>query len=61
MEFLRFNVVYSFVYITNAVALYISVEILKIDPRPAQLILLPIVTLISFFGQKLWTFKVKKQ
>jgi putative flippase GtrA len=60
MEFLRFNVVYSFVYITNAVALYISVEILKIDPRPAQLILLPIVTLISFFGQKLWTFKVKK-
>lgn len=60
IEFLRFNVVYAFVYVTNAVALYISVEILKIDPRPAQLVLLPVVTLISFFGQKLWTFKVKK-
>jgi putative flippase GtrA len=61
IEFLRFNVIYAFVYATNAVALYISVEILKIDPRPAQLILLPVVTLISFFGQKLWTFKVKRQ
>lgn len=60
IEFLRFNVVYAFVYATNAVALYISVEILKIDPRPAQLVLLPVVTLISFFGQKLWTFKNKE-
>jgi putative flippase GtrA len=60
VEFLRFNVIYAFVYATNAVALYISVELLKIDPRPAQLILLPVVTLISFFGQKLWTFKKRE-
>ena len=56
-EFVKFNIVYAFVYITNAVALYFCVEMIKIDPKPAQLILLPVVTIISFFGQKLWTFK----
>jgi putative flippase GtrA len=59
MEFLRFNVVYLFVYLTNAIALYICVDIFNVDPRPAQLLLLPLVTLVSFFGQKLWTFKEK--
>jgi len=59
IEFLRFNVIYLFVYFTNAVALYICVDIFNVDPRPAQLLLLPLVTLISFFGQKLWTFKEK--
>ena len=60
IEFLRFNVVYALVYLTNAGSLYVCVDIFKVDPRPAQLFLLPVVTIISFFGQKLWTFHEKK-
>ena len=58
-EFIRFNIVYAFVFFANAAALFVSVDIIHADPRIAQLILLPVVTLVSFFGQKLWTFNDK--
>lgn len=58
-EFIRFNLVYAIVFLVNAVALYGCVDVIHVDPRLAQLILLPLVTLVSFFGQKLWTFKDK--
>lgn len=58
-EFLKFNVIYIIVFIVNAAALFISVDIVSLNPRLAQLILLPVITVISFFGQKLWTFRVK--
>ncbi|OPX64339.1 MULTISPECIES: GtrA family protein [unclassified Methanoregula] len=55
-EFVKFNVVYVFVFAANAVALYICVDLLSVDPRIAQLLILPVITVISFSGQKLWTF-----
>jgi putative flippase GtrA len=56
-EFIKFNVIYVIVFIANAVALFVCVDIISVDPKVAQLILLPLITVISFFGQKLWTFK----
>lgn len=56
-EFLKFNVIYIIVFIVNAAALFISVDLISLDPRLAQLILLPVITVISFSGQKLWTFR----
>jgi putative flippase GtrA len=56
-EFIKFNIIYVFVFVANAIALFVSVDILSVDPRLAQLLLLPVITVISFFGQKLWTFK----
>jgi putative flippase GtrA len=61
IEFLRFNVVYAAVYVVNAVMLFIGVEGFGVDPRLAQLVILPFTTLISFAGQKFWTFKECKQ
>jgi putative flippase GtrA len=57
MEFIKFNVLYIVVFIVNAVALFVCVDIIYVDPKLAQLMLLPLITGISFIGQKLWTFK----
>ena len=59
LEFIKFNVIYAMVFIVNAIALFMCVEIIQVNPRLAQLLLLPVITLISFFGQKLWTFNEK--
>jgi putative flippase GtrA len=56
-EFVKFNVVYVIVFVANATALFLCVDIVSLDPRVAQLVLLPLITVISFFGQKLWTFR----
>jgi putative flippase GtrA len=58
-EFIKFNLIYAVVFIVNAVALFVCVDIMYVDPKLAQLLLLPIITVVSFFGQKLWTFKGK--
>lgn len=58
-EFIKFNLIYAIVFVANAIALFVSVDFLQVNPRLAQLILLPVITLVSFFGQKLWTFKDK--
>jgi len=55
-EFIKFNSVYAGVFITNAIVLVISVNILNADPRISQLIALPIITIISFTGHKYWSF-----
>ena len=60
-EFAKFNSIYAGVFITNAVVLIISVNVLDIDPRLSQLIALPIITIISFMGHKYWSFKRGKQ
>jgi putative flippase GtrA len=58
-EYVKFNLIYAIVFIANAIALFVCVELIYADPRLAQLILLPVITVMSFFGQKLWTFKDK--
>lgn len=59
-EFIKFNVIYAIVFIVNAISLFTCVDIIHADPKIAQLLLLPIITLVSFFGQKLWTFNNAK-
>ena len=58
-EFLKFNSVYGIVLLVNAVSLFYLVNRLNFDPRIGQLILLPIVTIISFSGHKYWSFNGK--
>jgi putative flippase GtrA len=57
LEYIRFNLVYLIVLVVNAAALVVAVNYLAINPRISQLFLLPVITLISFFGQKYWSFK----
>jgi putative flippase GtrA len=57
IEFIKFNLIYAVVFVANAISLFVCVDIIQLNPRIAQLFLLPVITLISFFGQKLWTFK----
>jgi len=56
-EFIKFNSVYAVVFLTNALVLIFCVNFLKWDPRIVQLITLPIITVISFTGQKYWSFR----
>lgn len=56
-EFIRFNIVYLNVLIANIVILFILVEYFTINPRIAQLVVLPITALISYFGHRKWSFK----
>jgi putative flippase GtrA len=58
-EFIKFNLIYAVVFMVNAAALFVSVEIIHVNPRLAQLVLLPVITAVSFFGQKFWTFRNK--
>lgn len=56
-EFIKFNFVYFFVFIANAITLFILVEVFNFDPRIGQLFAIPIITIISFTGHKFWSFK----
>ena len=60
-EFAKFNSIYAGVFLTNAIVLIISVNVLNVDPRISQLIALPIITIISFMGHKYWSFGRRKQ
>jgi putative flippase GtrA len=57
LEFAKFNFVYLFVLLANLVTLYISVSILTINAKIAQLAILPIITLITYAGQKYFSFR----
>jgi putative flippase GtrA len=55
-ELVKFNIVYLLVLGVNMLILYIAVELLAVDPRLGQLVILPLVTLLSYFGHKYWSF-----
>ncbi|MGD0079998.1 MAG: GtrA family protein [Methanoregula sp.] len=57
LEFAKFNLVYLFVLLANMVTLYISVSIFTFNPKIAQLAILPLITLISYAGQKYFSFR----
>lgn len=59
-EFVRFNIVYLLALGANMLILYIAVELLAADPRLGQLFVLPLVTLLSYFGHKYWSFRGSK-
>lgn len=56
-EFIKFNLLYIVYFIVNAVMLIIMVNNLHFTPQMGQLIALPTLTIISFAGQKYWSFK----
>lgn len=55
-EFIKFNSVYIIVFVVNAITLIFLVDILNFNPKIGQLIILPIITIISFTGHKYWSF-----
>lgn len=55
-ELIKFNIVYLVALGANMLILYIAVERLAVDPRLGQLFVLPLVTLLSYFGHKYWSF-----
>jgi putative flippase GtrA len=55
-ELIKFNIVYLFALGANILILYIAVELLAVNPRLGQLAVLPLVTLLSYFGHKYWSF-----
>jgi putative flippase GtrA len=57
VEFIKFNAVYIIAFTANAGALVLCVDFLKLEPRLAQFILTPLVLVISFTGNKYWSFK----
>lgn len=56
-EFMKFYSVYAIIFVVNAIILIFLVDILKFNPEIGQLIVLPIITIISFTGHKYWSFK----
>lgn len=55
-EFIKFNLVYLLVLLANIAILGFLVDYLKFDPRLCQMIVLPVVTIISYFGHRSWSF-----
>jgi putative flippase GtrA len=59
-ELVKFNIIYLVVLGANMITLYIVVERFAINPRIGQLIVLPLITLLSYFGHKYWSFRGAK-
>lgn len=57
-ESIRFVSVYGVAFLINLVILALFVEKFMFDPKIAQIFALGIVTMISFFGHKYWSFKL---
>ena len=60
-EISKFIVVYGVVYIVNLGLLWWLIDIRGLNPLVAQLINVVVIAIISFFGQKYWTFKMENQ
>jgi len=56
-ELPRFVIVYVATLVINAALLPVFVELLKIDPRIAQLFFLVFLPFITFIGLKYWSFR----
>jgi putative flippase GtrA len=56
-EMPRFILVYAFIYFLNLILLFIFVNILRVNPLVSQLTLLGVIALVSFSGQRLFTFR----
>jgi len=56
-DFARFVSVYLVAIGINAAALPLLVEVATVPPLPAQLIILVVTTLLSFFGHKKFSFR----
>ncbi|OMF08591.1 GtrA family protein [Paenibacillus sp. FSL H7-0331] len=57
---LKFGLIYLCTFLLNYGILVLFVEMLKLNPLISQLISLFVTTIISFLGQKYWSFKATK-
>jgi putative flippase GtrA len=57
-ESIRFISVYGFAFLINLLILALFVEKLMFNPKIAQLFALGVVTIISFYGHKYWSFRL---
>lgn len=57
-ESLRFVSVYGIAFLINLVILALFVENLMFNPKIAQLFALGVVSIISFYGHKYWSFRL---
>ena len=53
LEFIKFNLIYAVVFMVNAIALFVSVDIIQMNPRLSQLVLLPVITLVSLLWSEI--------
>jgi putative flippase GtrA len=58
-EYLRFYGVYGVTAILGLIALPFCIEVLKINPYVAPLLILVVTIIVSFFGHKHFSFKHK--
>ena len=56
-EFPKFITVYASIYVLNFALLYLAVDLFKFNVFISQLVILGLVTAISFIGQRYWAFK----
>jgi putative flippase GtrA len=56
IEFVRFSSTYIFTIILGLILLPIFVEVLFMDPKIAAAVIIPITTLVSYFGHSRFSF-----
>lgn len=56
---LKFIVTYFITFLINYLLLILFIEVFRMNPLVAQVISTVLNTVVSFIGQKYWTFKVK--
>jgi putative flippase GtrA len=56
-EFVRFNMVYLVALAADIILLYVLVSKMGLDPRLCQLAILIVITIISYTGHRLWSFR----
>jgi putative flippase GtrA len=57
IEFFKFSSMYAITYILGLGLLPFFVEVLKMDPKIAGALLIPVVAVISYFGHSRFSFK----
>lgn len=57
-ESIRFISVYGIAFLINLVILALFVEKLMFNPKIAQVFALSVVSIISFYGHKYWSFRL---
>lgn len=60
-EIQKFFLVYTLMFIANFLLLYLAVDIFKIKPLIAQIPILFLTVVISFIGQRFFTFRKSLQ
>lgn len=61
MEFFRFSLTYVFTFLLSLVLLPILVEVMKLDPKLACAVMIPVITFISYLGHSKYSFRIRRK